>query len=374
GTTTLGCGADQSYTITPDVGYGVLDVLVDGVSQGAITSYDFTGVDAAHTISATFGQVSCASVDFTDSGNSGSYATVNWTHSSVDWRATDARGDQDLNGSEAVTLRNGSLTNETSVAGGCGTLSFDYARVFSGNSTLKVFVNGTQYGGDLAVSNTTSTPFSIVVNQTGNIDVELQNNGNRTVINNLQWSCYAPTEPPVNLSVSANAGTEAGTTAITVTATADFAVTGAQTVDLAVSGTGITAGDYTLSGTTITIADGATTGSVTFTVVDDAANEGTETATLTISSPSAGVTLGSTTTQDIAITDNDAPLIVASPTSLTGFSTPQGTASASQSFTLEGDNLSGNLSIAALTGFEYSLDDATFTSTLTVPVSGGNVT
>jgi len=84
--------------------------------------------------------------------------------------------------------------------------------------------------------------------------------------------------------------------------------------------------------------------------------------------------LGSTTTQDFDITDNDAPVIVATPTSLTGFSTAQGTPSASQTFTLEGDNLSGNLSIAALTGFEYSLDNSSFSSTLTVPVSGGNVT
>jgi|GEM_PF-2263307 len=374
GTTSVSCGGSQSYTITPDVGYGVLDVLVDGVSVGAVTSYDFTNVTTGHTISATFAEAPCASVDFTGSGNSGSYLTLNWTDNSVDWTATDARGDQDLNGSEAVTLRNGSLTNDASVAGGCGTLSFDYARAFTGNSTLQVFVNGTQYGGDITVSNTSSTTFSVVVNQTGNIDIELRNSGNRTVINNLQWSCYSPAFPPVDLSVSASAGTEAGATAITVTATASFAVTGAQTVDLAVTGTNITAGDYTLSGTTITIADGATTGTVTFTVVDDALTETAETATLTISNPSGGVTIGSTATQDIDITDNDAPVIVAAPTSLTGFSTPQGTPSASQTFTLEGDNLSGDLSIAALTGFEYSLDNTTFTSTLTVPVSGGNVT
>jgi Bacterial Ig domain/PA14 domain/Secretion system C-terminal sorting domain/Calx-beta domain/HYR domain len=109
----------------------------------------------------------------------------------------------------------------------------------------------------------------------------------------------------VNLSVSANAGTEAGTTAITVTATAASAVTGIQTVSLGVSGAGITAGDYTLSNTTISIPNGGTTGSVTFTIVDDILVEGTETATLTISSPSSGLTSGTVTTQNIIITDND---------------------------------------------------------------------
>ena len=32
-------GDDQSFTITPDAGYHVLDVLVDGISVGAVTSY-----------------------------------------------------------------------------------------------------------------------------------------------------------------------------------------------------------------------------------------------------------------------------------------------------------------------------------------------
>ncbi len=113
--------------------------------------------------------------------------------------------------------------------------------------------------------------------------------------------------PTVSLSVSANAGSEAGTTVITVTATTSSAVAGDQTVNLAVTGTGITGTDYALSNTSITILSGATTGTVTFTVSDDADVEGTETATLTISGPSSGITLGTTTTQNITITDNDAP-------------------------------------------------------------------
>jgi hypothetical protein len=54
GVTTVGYGESQSYTITPDVGYHVLNVLVDGVSHGAPTSYEFTNISANHTISATF--------------------------------------------------------------------------------------------------------------------------------------------------------------------------------------------------------------------------------------------------------------------------------------------------------------------------------
>ena len=54
GNTSVGCGGSQTYTITPDSCYGVSSVLVDGVSQGAVTTYTFTNVQAGHTISATF--------------------------------------------------------------------------------------------------------------------------------------------------------------------------------------------------------------------------------------------------------------------------------------------------------------------------------
>ena len=47
-------GDNQSFTITPDTGYHVADVLVDGSSVGAVTSYTFTNVTADHTIEATF--------------------------------------------------------------------------------------------------------------------------------------------------------------------------------------------------------------------------------------------------------------------------------------------------------------------------------
>ncbi|MFM2432408.1 MAG: hypothetical protein RLZZ511_3622 [Cyanobacteriota bacterium] len=111
--------------------------------------------------------------------------------------------------------------------------------------------------------------------------------------------------PTVSLAVSSNAGTESGTTVITVTATASAAVTGNQTVALSVTGTGITASDYYLTGSTITIPSGQTSGSITFIVADDAIAEGNETATLTIDSSSAGINLGSTVSQNITIANND---------------------------------------------------------------------
>jgi hypothetical protein len=51
---TIDEGDSQTFTITPDTGYHVADVKVDGMSVGAVTSYEFENVAAAHTIAATF--------------------------------------------------------------------------------------------------------------------------------------------------------------------------------------------------------------------------------------------------------------------------------------------------------------------------------
>jgi hypothetical protein len=47
-------GADQAFTITPEIGYHIKDIFIDDVSQGAITSYAFTNVITDHIISAIF--------------------------------------------------------------------------------------------------------------------------------------------------------------------------------------------------------------------------------------------------------------------------------------------------------------------------------
>ncbi|MGC9342375.1 MAG: SGNH/GDSL hydrolase family protein [Bacteroidales bacterium] len=47
-------GSDQSFTIAADEGYEINDVMVDGVSQGDISSYTFSGVTEDHSIEASF--------------------------------------------------------------------------------------------------------------------------------------------------------------------------------------------------------------------------------------------------------------------------------------------------------------------------------
>lgn len=54
GDTTYDGGDTPEYVITPDVGYHVADVLVDGISIGATNRYVFAPLTTSHTISADF--------------------------------------------------------------------------------------------------------------------------------------------------------------------------------------------------------------------------------------------------------------------------------------------------------------------------------
>ena len=54
GTVTVPKGENQTFKITPNEGYHINDVLVDGKSVGAVTEYKFENVTEAHKIHATF--------------------------------------------------------------------------------------------------------------------------------------------------------------------------------------------------------------------------------------------------------------------------------------------------------------------------------
>jgi hypothetical protein len=54
GVTPVNFGNNQSYTITPDVGYSIAMVKVDNISVGAVASYNFINVISNHTIQAEF--------------------------------------------------------------------------------------------------------------------------------------------------------------------------------------------------------------------------------------------------------------------------------------------------------------------------------
>ena len=54
GAVTVSHGGNQQFAITPNAGYRIADVRVDGSSVGAVSSYTFNNITASHTITASF--------------------------------------------------------------------------------------------------------------------------------------------------------------------------------------------------------------------------------------------------------------------------------------------------------------------------------
>jgi hypothetical protein len=212
--------------------------------------------------------------------------------------------------------------------------------------------------------------FQVALNQTPLPRPQAQDDSSGSVMSlecgiNIQSALITPIPPvPVNLSVDTNTGTESNQTTITLTAIADAAVSGPQSVDLAVSGSGIGAGDFVLSATKIVIADGQTAGTETFTIQEDDVLEGIETATVNILNPSAGLVLDTNLSEDISITDNDTASLAINDVTV---SEADGTATFTVALT--GD-VQGGLSVdyataddSALAGGDYSAASGTLNFT-----------
>ena len=54
GTSTVNYGGSQTFTITPNTGYSIASLTVDGSAVAVASSYTFSNVQATHTITATF--------------------------------------------------------------------------------------------------------------------------------------------------------------------------------------------------------------------------------------------------------------------------------------------------------------------------------
>ena len=189
--------------------------------------------------------------------------------------------------------------------------------------------------------------------------------------------------PTVNLSVSPATITETGSPTLTVTATASSAVVGDQTLDVNLSGTA-TDDDFTGEiPASITIAGGETTGSFTLNINDDELVEGSETGTFTISNPSSGIVLGTTTTGEVAITDDDFPSvnISVSPVTISETGSPTITVTATASQAVVGAqtvdvNLSGTATAADFTGAiptSITIPDGETTGSFTVNINDDGI-
>ena len=139
-----------------------------------------------------------------------------------------------FNGSTWTSRGNitGSFTGLTGVVNGSGVDLYATSGTAAGNALVK-FTDSTAFNSNLTGSLTT-----------------LATAPANTIFKGVAFAPRVASNPTVNLSVSSTTGTEAGQTAITVTATASSQVTADRTVLLTVTGTNITTGDYTLNSLT----------------------------------------------------------------------------------------------------------------------------
>ena len=123
----------------------------------------------------------------------------------------------------------------------------------------------------------------------------------------------ADSDPPIIYVVAQTVREGDGTAQVSVVLS--HAGTAAATVDVTSSDSTATAGsDYTaVTSQTVTIASGSREASVAVTILDDDAYEDDETFTMTLSNAGGGAELGSSTSTDITITDDDVPLVGITP-------------------------------------------------------------
>ena len=129
---------------------------------------------------------------------------------------------------------------------------------------------------------------------------------------------------------------------------------------------------WTTISTSVTIAQNVTSLQIRVPILDDSISEATETLNLVTGSITGGNVLNNYGVTGIGtITDNDKIFITGT---LSSFNSCSGTVSASQSISVNGTNLEGNISVSAPTGYEISLSSSSgYASSLNLTQSGGVV-
>ncbi len=122
GTSSVKDGGNLSYTIKPSAGHAIADVVIDGVSVGAVDSHTFTKVTANHTISAVFSVKAPYSISGTIKASGGAAmpgVMITLSGSKTVTTTTDSKGSYSFTG-----LPNGTYTVTYTVTPGLSGYSF----------------------------------------------------------------------------------------------------------------------------------------------------------------------------------------------------------------------------------------------------------
>lgn len=170
--------------------------------------------------------------DFATFSAGGSYANGTFLgRDGSTWTYIQCRGDKIID-SPTPGLHKGKIppasVESGVIAGGCGTLSFDYMKMYTTTVQLDVVVNGTVRHTIVgtASQNIVAATGPLVVNQGGNFTLKfVQNNSNagQVAIDNVSWTSYggaAPEPPAVLFSPDTNSALTAYSNTVNLTVTA----------------------------------------------------------------------------------------------------------------------------------------------------------
>lgn len=173
----------QTFQMIPNSGYAVQSVTVDGVSQGAITSYTFPNVQTNHTIAVTFAQIGV----FLLTPNGGENWEFN-TYKNITWSAPGITGNVQLS-----LFRNGkSVGWIANCPAAQGTYSWkvgtyeDPAQITPAGNGYTIKINSW----DGTYVDTSNAPFSIY-RSSGSLTLTAPNGGENWQFNtykNITWS------------------------------------------------------------------------------------------------------------------------------------------------------------------------------------------
>jgi hypothetical protein len=207
GDITVNYGANQTFSITPNSGYHVASVTVDGSPVTPVTSYTFTGVVGEHSISATFAPNPATKLVITTSPRT---FTAGATSNTITVQRQDA-GNNPVTADGNITInlssdstgtwtfRNSSNTADitsVTITNGNSTASFLYRDSKAGTPTITVSASGlTSATQQETVNNpvptlTSFTPTSVSRNQTRNIVLNGTNFINGVTTVSVESSTY----------------------------------------------------------------------------------------------------------------------------------------------------------------------------------------
>src|SRR5208283_5191808 len=153
GTVPANAGTSPSFTVTPNSGYNIANVTVDGISVGAVSSYSFSSIAANHTITASFSPITYTLATSKTGTGSGTVAsnpsgTVFNSGTAVTLTATPAAGSSFAGWSGACSGTSSKCT-VTMNANATATATFN-----ANGITYKITANSGNGGGHISPSGT----------------------------------------------------------------------------------------------------------------------------------------------------------------------------------------------------------------------------